>query len=70
MAHPDLQGLDGDTGVIAHGAEGHAEIMTADPDIPPGRKGLSLCEERFMLLRLSVPAGRAAVQFPFQEGDI
>ena len=70
MTHPDLQGLDRDPGVIAHGAEGHTEIMTTDPDVPPGRKRFSLCEECFMLLRLSVPAGWAAVQLSLQEGDV
>ena len=70
MAHSELQGFHRDAGFIAHGAEGHAEVMAADPDILPGRKGLSLCEECLVLLRLSVPAYRAAVQLLLQKSEI
>ena len=36
VPHPGLECFDRDIGLIAHGTEGHPEVMTADVDIVPG----------------------------------
>ena len=53
MPHPGLQGFEGDTRIVAPGAEIHAEVMAADGDAAPWREILSHRQERFVLLRLS-----------------
>lgn len=70
MTHPDLKCLDWNTGFIAYGAEGYTKVVAANMDILPGWQRQSLLQKCLMLFRLSIPTGRTAVQFLFQEGYV
>ena len=70
VAHPLLQGLNRDAGVIAHCTERDPEIMALYVYGMPGRERLSFLYKCFMLFRLSVPAAIAAVELRFKEEDI
>ena len=70
MAHPLLQGLDRDAGVVAHCAVSDPEIMAFYIHGMPGRERLSFLYKCLMLFRFSVPASIAAVELRFKEENI
>ena len=69
VTHPALQRLQLHLCVVGTGAEFHAEVVTADGDVFPGRQ-LSFRKELLLLLALAIPSLARAVQFRLQERNV